>query len=70
MHAPTSILCPKCMVCGRQVILEVSHEGYDLWAGGALVQKAFPELSAPERELLITGTHPACWDRLFGPDEI
>ena len=68
-HAPTSILCPKCSVCGNQSILDVVHEDYDKWAAGAFVQDAFPYLSADQRELLITGTHPECWDQLFGSDE-
>jgi hypothetical protein len=33
------------------------------------VQALFPQLSAAEREILMTGTHPACWNEMFPPDE-
>ena len=36
---------------------------------GELIQEALPELSADQRELLISGTCPKCWDELFPPDE-
>ena len=32
---------------------------------GALIQNAFPYLSADEREFLLTGTPPDVWDKLF-----
>jgi hypothetical protein len=67
-HAPTSVLCPKCFVCGNQSILDVPHEGFDLWDAGAFVQDAFPTLTPGEREMLITGTHPECWDKMFAEE--
>jgi hypothetical protein len=36
-----------------------------MWDNGALVQDAFPFLSADEREFLMTGTPPEVWDELF-----
>jgi len=63
----TSILCPKCTVCGNQAVLEVSAADYERWLIERLyIQDAFPYLSADQRELLLTGTHPECWDLLFG----
>jgi hypothetical protein len=32
---------------------------------GATIQSAFPMLSADERELLISGLHSECWERLM-----
>jgi len=29
----------------------------------------FPELIPDQRELLISGTHPACWDVMFAEVE-
>jgi hypothetical protein len=26
-------------------------------------------MSAADREMLITGTHPVCWDKLFADEE-
>lgn len=36
---------------------------------GSLVQDAFPELSATDREFLITGLNPTEQAKLFGPEE-
>lgn len=54
-----------CAVCGDRSFIPVSKEGFDAWKGGALAQEAFPTMSDTDRETLISGTHPACWDSLF-----
>lgn len=56
-----------CMVCGVVGHVDVpSLEALEAWQEGALIQRAMPELSADEREQLMTGTHPECWDRMTG----
>jgi hypothetical protein len=60
---------PRCFVCGQTATLEVPAAGFDAWRAGALIQRALPGLSSPERELLISGTHPACWDRMMGEED-
>lgn len=57
--------CAPCRVCGEAETVTVPVDGYDRWVGGALVQNAFPDLHPDVRELLVSGTHPACWDLLF-----
>ena len=32
----------------------------------AAVQELFPQMSASEREVLISGTHGECWEAMFG----
>ncbi len=49
---------PFCQITNK---LEVSVDGYDKWCKGALAQNAFPELSANNRELLITGICDECF---------
>jgi hypothetical protein len=39
------------------------------WREGELIQDVFPDMSVNDREMLITGTHPACWDKLFPGEE-
>jgi hypothetical protein len=56
----------RCQHCGDTGVLAVSKDGLALRQAGAYVQDAFPELSAPLREQLISGTHPECWDEMFG----
>lgn len=36
------------------------------WNNGALIQHAFPNLTAAEREFLLTGSTPEEWDEIFG----
>ncbi len=61
-----STVCP---FCGRSNEVEVNENDYWDWQDGMLVQDAFPYLSADEREMLITGICPTCWDKMFGGDE-
>lgn len=58
-----------CPACGLTDTLEVPMDGYAAWHGGELIQDAFPELSAAQREQLITGYHEACWDALFNHED-
>ena len=59
----------KCPFCGRVNEVEVNEADYLDWDDGVLVQVAFPYLSADEREMLISGICPTCWDEMFGGDE-
>lgn len=53
-----------CVECGKTSMLTVDDEGYARWKGGELVQVAFPDLDADQRELLMSGTHAHCWERI------
>jgi hypothetical protein len=54
------------MICHKVSQIEVDADAFRFWRGGTHIQTAFPEMSAPERERLKTGTHPKCWDTMFG----
>lgn len=57
----------SCMICGGKSVIEISDEQYDRWWNKKeLAQKVFSEMTPAEREVLISGMHPECWDRLFG----
>ena len=58
----------RCPFCGRANEVEVNDDDYWDWQDGALVQNAFPYLSAEEREMLISGICPTCWPNTFGED--
>lgn len=45
--------------------IDCTQEQYDLWLGGELVQDAFPNLSADDREFIMTGITPDEWDETF-----
>lgn len=63
-----TITTNPCPVCGKRSEVEVDEQAARKWASGMLAQDAFPEMSKDTRELLITGTHPKCWDELFPED--
>ncbi len=59
----------QCPFCGRGNEVEVNEADYWDWDDGMLVQDAFPYLSADEREMLISGICPSCWEKYFGSNE-
>lgn len=56
----------ECRMCNSEHVITVSKEAYEKHKNGAHVQDAFPTLNANQRELLISGTCPTCWDKIFG----
>ena len=66
MIMPMEIEC-RCPFCGVVRIVTVDAIDYLAWeVGDALAQDAFPYLSADEREMLISGICPTCWEKTFG----
>lgn len=62
----TGIVEVTCVSCNTPHTVIVPTAGYKRWASGqAHIQDALPGLSAAERELLISGICPVCWDKLF-----
>jgi hypothetical protein len=53
--------------------LPLTHREYDRgvtkWEDGALIQVAFPTLTAEQREFVKTGITPEMWTKIFGEDE-
>ena len=60
------IRTPRCFHCGEQGILSLPIKGIEAYENGALIQDAFPDLDRQLREQIITGTHPKCWEEMFG----
>ena len=57
-----------CAYCLEVYTFECSTRGIVEWSAGVLIQNALPELSADQRELLISGTCGKCWDKMFPED--
>lgn len=55
---------PNCQVCFRTSQIRMPQDAYMRWVSGAMLQRAWPDGSPEEREMLITGLHPDCWDEL------
>jgi len=68
MSETITVKTKTCCVCDKSDILTLDRQAVESWQAGEYVHNAFPDMSASERELLISGTHPACWDTLFGGD--
>lgn len=60
----------KCGVCGEFTLIKMTDKDYDdYYFNGYYVQDVWANLSRDLREVIITGTHPKCWDSLWGECE-
>lgn len=53
-----------CRECGRTVHVSCTPEQYAKWQQGELIQRAMPNVSVDEREILISGYCGACFDEI------
>jgi len=58
-----------CIYCQTPQSVRVDAEAAMKFAAGAYAQDCFPELSAGEREFLISGICNECWDKMFPPED-
>jgi len=49
--------------------IDVTEAQMELWNNGILIQKAMPNLSASDREFIMTGIVDEEWDTLKGEDD-
>jgi len=65
------LLTKKSMLTGswNQREINVTEEQINRWQAGELIQDVMPNLSADDREFLMTGSTPDEWDEVFGGDE-
>jgi hypothetical protein len=45
--------------------VRVEKDDYYAWKRGRAIQVAFPYLNADQRESLMTGICPPCWEKMF-----
>jgi phage FluMu protein Com len=55
----------RCPICGKMNEFHCLESEYQKWLDGELVQKCFPNATPDERELMITGICPECWDNMM-----
>jgi hypothetical protein len=53
----------------RTLDLDITEAQVEAYANGALLQVAFPNLNADEREFYKTGITGEEWDQIFGGSE-
>lgn len=61
-YLATSKPCPK---CEGVISVEVSSQNLFDYNQGALIQQAFPHLTAEVRERFQSGYCPPCWKKIF-----
>lgn len=67
MSTKIGIVHVTCVSCGVEHTISVPAAAYRRWATGkAKIQDALPMLTADERELLLSGMCPHCFDKLMG----
>ena len=66
---PQTTLSRECPFCHKQHSATFDtaklNAGIEAYEKGALIQVAFPDFDVNQREFLLTGTCPACWDDLM-----
>jgi len=66
----TSILSRLCQHCRENYTIEVETPSLFEWKQqGKLAQVAFFYLNPSDVELIISGTHPECWDQMFADND-
>jgi len=63
------LIVRDCPFCDEASVVKVPAQGLWDWEHGKFAQAAFPNLTATEREQVMTGTHGECWDRYMKEPE-
>lgn len=66
MKVEVETICP---ICHAITIIVVEESDYLDWKDGKNTYECFPYLSDYEREMLITGVCPVCWDEMMPADD-
>ena len=73
MTTMIKIKTKRCIHCNETGIIEMPQVDFERGAAlhdaRAYIQDAFPNLNATQREQIISGTHPKCWDEIFAEKE-
>ena len=70
-----TIISKTCPFCSKQAQVTVEKERFIQWKRAGdddpmrFVQNSFPDLTIEQREMLISGTHPECWDKFMGEED-
>lgn len=65
------LLEKKCFHCGKETEFSLSFDQYNRYiVNREYAQDVFPDLTPEKREVIISGTHPECWNAIFaGTDD-
>lgn len=61
---------PACLHCDKTSTVELTDDEYHrMYRQSMLIQHALPDRDAGFRELMMTGTHPKCWEEIFADED-
>ncbi len=62
----------RCPFTGKvkKMDLPITEGQISRWESGVLIQDAFPNLDADQREFIKTGITPEVWDAMFAGEDI
>ena len=59
----------RCIHCKGSTLIGVKANKYHRWtAERKLIQDVWPDASAEQREVMISGMHEVCWNEVFPPE--
>lgn len=61
-----------CMFCNKPGHIELTDEQFARYSNkrhGDHIQDVLPDVSIADREMLITGSHSECFDKMFAEEE-
>lgn len=53
----------------NHMVVFATTEQFIAWHEGMLIQDAMPDATADQREFLISGCTPSCWESMFPTEE-
>ena len=59
-------ICPK---CNKPSYVDIPKDAYEAWQMGMCIQNAWPDGSATDREVLISGICPECQKETFEDEQ-
>ena len=66
----SSSFTTRCVYCKGSTLVTLLTDKYRQWKGGAHVQNVWPGMPIGDREILTSGTHSPCFDKLYEePDD-
>ena len=59
-----------CFKCEKPRLVTCRETEFHIWTNGAFVQNAFPNMSADDREMFVSGVCPTCWKEIMETEDI
>lgn len=59
----------NCHFCKRNTFIKMDKDGFTRYNSGEYAKDVWPNVELSIIEMLISGTHPECWELMFGNHE-